>query len=197
MNLALFDFDGTISRRDSFLYFLWSVNRARMVTICISSLPGIISYLAKRDPGTALKETFLTKMFAGYQLATLSEQADAYCSRLLPAIIRDDFWPCLQRHKGDGDIIYIVSASPRVMLEPWCRHHQLRLIGSELETDAHGCVTGRLSGKNCKGVEKVDRIVAEINLGEFENIYAYGDTSSDLPMLELAEADKRFYKPFR
>lgn len=197
VNLALFDFDGTISKRDSFLYFLWTVNRVKMMGICVASVPGIISYLAKRDSGTALKERLLTKMFAGNELATLDEQAEDYCLRLLPDIIRDGFWPCLQRHKRDGDAIYIVSASPRFMLEPWCRHHHLKLIGTELEIDSNGRVTGRLSGNNCKGVEKVDRIVAEINLGEFEKIYAYGDTTSDLPMLELAESDKRFYQPFR
>lgn len=197
VNLALFDFDGTISNRDSFLYFLWSVNSKKMIRTCVSSLPGIVLYLAKSDPGTSLKEAFLTKMLAGHQFNALKKRADDYCSRLLPGIIRDGFWPCLQRHQSAGDSIYIVSASPRFMLEPWCRRHQLKLIGTELETDAHGCLTGKLAGNNCKGVEKVERIVSEINLEKYVSISAYGDTPSDQPMLELADTDQRFYKPFR
>jgi hypothetical protein len=53
----------------------------------------------------------------------------------------------------------------------------------------------RLIAANCYGQEKVTRICAELDLSEYNSIYAYGDSSGDKPMLALA--DKAFYKPFR
>jgi phosphatidylglycerophosphatase C len=56
-------------------------------------------------------------------------------------------------------------------------------------------LTGRISGLNCHGQEKVRRIKESFPLDQYQEIYAYGDTSGDKPMLDLAT--HRFYKPFR
>jgi phosphoserine phosphatase len=56
-------------------------------------------------------------------------------------------------------------------------------------------ITGRIEGKNCHGEQKVIRIQEEYNLSDYQEIYAYGDSSGDKPMLGLAT--NSFYKPFR
>ena len=56
-------------------------------------------------------------------------------------------------------------------------------------------LTGFLASKNCYGPEKVLRIKKQINLTDYDNIIAYGDSQGDREMFELAE--KCFYKPFR
>ena len=43
--------------------------------------------------------------------------------------------------------------------------------------------------------EKVIRIQEEYNLSDYQEIYVYGDSPGDKPMLGLAT--KSFYKPFR
>jgi phosphoserine phosphatase len=68
------------------------------------------------------------------------------------------------------------------------------LISTRLETN-NGKLTGRIEGKNCRGIEKVRRIKMQYKLDEYDEIYAYGDTKGDKPMLGLATI--AFYKPFQ
>ena len=48
--------------------------------------------------------------------------------------------------------------------------------------------------KNCYGIEKVNRINEVINLKEYLNIYAYGDSNGDKQMLKIAT--HAYYKYF-
>lgn len=197
MNLALFDFDGTISSRDSFLLFLWYTDKTKFLSSCLSLFPHIILYILKKYPGRELKEAFLAKAFLGRHIEELENLAEAYCRDVLPTIIRSDFRQRLQWHQNRNDTIYIVTASPRFILEPWCRNNQIEILGTELEIDRRGKVTGKLAGENCRSHEKVRRIQSVCNLSNYDEIFAYGDTNGDLPMLALADSDKQFYKPFR
>ena len=70
----------------------------------------------------------------------------------------------------------------------------LRLLGTKLMT-RNGKITGKIDGKNCHGSEKVCRIEERYNLSDYTDIYCYGDTRGDKPMLELGTI--KFYKPFR
>jgi phosphoserine phosphatase len=71
---------------------------------------------------------------------------------------------------------------------------QVTLLATRLEVSGNR-LTGRIEGANCHGEEKVRRIRDAYQLKEYSQVYAYGDTKGDLPMLALA--DIRFYKPFR
>jgi phosphoserine phosphatase len=56
-------------------------------------------------------------------------------------------------------------------------------------------ITGKIKGKNNHGEQKAMNIRELWNLNEYEEIYAYGDSPGDRPMMDLAT--KSFYKPFR
>ena len=71
---------------------------------------------------------------------------------------------------------------------------QITLLATRLEISGDH-LTGKIRGANCHGEEKVRRIQEAYQLKEYPQVYAYGDTKGDLPMLKLA--DIRFYKPFR
>ena len=100
-------------------------------------------------------------------------------------------------HQNGGDTVVIVSACPRQILEPWCHAINADIIATEIETDQRSRITGKIAGKNCWGQEKVSRIRARYALKDYDGIFAYGDSKGDLPMFELADQGKRFYKPFR
>ena len=59
----------------------------------------------------------------------------------------------------------------------------------------NGLLTGKIENQNCHGEEKVNRINAAFDLSQYDEIYCYGDTKGDKPMLRLATF--AFYKPFR
>jgi len=46
--------------------------------------------------------------------------------------------------------------------------------------------TGRFLDGDCSGEEKARRVRARYVLGEYERIYAYGDTAEDHALLRLA-----------
>ena len=197
IGLALFDFDGTISERDSFLDFmLWS-NRRRFIQTVIKEFPRVIFFKLRLYPNQQLKEVFLKEMFGGISVASFAEQAERFCNSNLPALIRPGFWGRCAWHREQGHVIAVVTATPRLILEPWCREHLIDIIGSELQTDQHDRITGQLSGLNCRGEEKVSRISRRFDLNAYGPVYAYGDTNADLPMLALAQPDNRYFKPFR
>jgi phosphoserine phosphatase len=58
-----------------------------------------------------------------------------------------------------------------------------------------GIITGKISGRNCHGDEKVCRIKEHFNVSQFSEVIAYGDSAGDKEMLALAH--RRYYKPFR
>ncbi len=197
MNLALFDFDGTISDRDSFLLFLKYASPFPFYLSCTVLLPRILLFLVKRYPNQKLKEDFLTRVLKGRAEAELKKLSEHFCADKIPAIIRPGASMRIRWHQQQGDEICIVTATPRLMLEPWCLAHDLKIIGTELATDSADRLTGMLAGDNCRGDEKVRRIRAAFPLADYQTIYSYGDTSGDLPMLHLAQEAHRFYKPFR
>jgi len=197
MNLALFDFDGTISSRDSFLLFMWYADRGGLIRTCFSQIPQIILYKLNAYPNQKLKETFLKQLFKEKFLRDLQTVSENYCRDVVPTILRPGFHKRLAWHRERGDEIVVVSATPAFILEPWCRAHCIGIIGTEVETDKNGRLTGKVFGRNCMGEEKVSRVKEFYDLEAYDDLFAYGDTASDRPMLDLAAPDNRFYKPFR
>ncbi len=197
MDLALFDFDGTLSCKDSYLLFTKYLSRKRFLGGCLLLAPRIFMYMARVYPNYKLKEDFLTSFYRGNTAEDLQTRAERFCIEVLPSIIRPKGLERLLWHRERGDTTAVVSASPRLILEPWCRRLKIDIIGTELEVDSRSKVTGKIAGINCWGEEKVRRIRSRYALQEYGQIFAYGDSNGDLPMLNLAERDRQYYKPFR
>ena len=87
-----------------------------------------------------------------------------------------------------------VSASAENWIKKWSDGIGVQLIATQLET-VDELLTGKLTGLNCNGEEKATRIKSAYDMSQYDEIYCYGDTSGDKPMLALAT--KAFYKPFR
>jgi phosphatidylglycerophosphatase C len=197
VHFAFFDFDGTISTRDSFLLFLYFADKKRFLRTCLVNLPQILWYLAGHFSSHRLKEMFLDGVFRGESMGDLEKKAEQFCRQQLPAVIRKNFWTQLDFHRQHNHHVVVVTATPTFILAPWCARHEIEIIGTELALAKDGSVTGRIAGRNCKGEEKVRRIRQRYVWGDDSTIYAYGDTSGDLPMLDLAPAENRLFRPFR
>jgi HAD superfamily hydrolase (TIGR01490 family) len=96
-------------------------------------------------------------------------------------------------HQQQGHEVRIVSASLDVWLLPWAARHGIGVLCTRARWDGDR-FTGDLDGKNCNGEEKVARIRADVPLEGFDDIYAYGDTSGDQPMLAVASHPS--FRPF-
>jgi phosphatidylglycerophosphatase C len=197
MNLALFDFDGTVTTQDSYLFFTKYLGWRRYLWGCFLLSPRIAGYLAHIYPNHLLKEDFLRFFYRDRTLEDLQLLAARFCREEVPNIIRPAATHRIRWHQDRGDTVVVVSACPRIILEPWCRAMHTEIIATELATEEQGRITGKIAGKNCWGPEKVRQIELRYALNKYSEIFAYGDSAGDIPMLEIAAQDKRFYKPFR
>lgn len=192
--LALFDFDGTITVKDTLLDFAKYVKGMPIsILIFIRLIPAFILWKSGKLGNQGFKERFLTISFKGLSESHLCSKGNEYGQNRIPQLLRPKALERLDWHREQEHRIIIVSASTDVWLSEWCRFQGFELICSKLEF-IDGICTGRLQGINCRGAEKVKRVQAEINTSDYRVIYAYGDSSGDKEMLEFA--DQKFFKPF-
>lgn len=195
MQLALFDFDGTITTDDSLLNFIRFVvgDRQFLVGLIVLS-PMLVLYKLKLIPNYKAKQYMLSWFFKGMSKDAFLKVANEYSLVHIDKILRPKAIEKINWHKNQGHKVVVVSASIECWLRPWCEKNGLELIATKLEIK-DDIVTGKLLSKNCYGVEKVNRIKEIYNLKDFEYIYSYGDSSGDKQMLEISH--EKFYKPFR
>jgi phosphatidylglycerophosphatase C len=192
--LVLFDFDGTITTKDTFIEFIkFYHGPTRFVTGFVLLSPVLVAYKLKLLANWKAKEKVLTWFFKNEPLDTFTAKCDEFTVSVLPNLIRPKALEAIHKMEKDYDIV-VVSASAENWVSPWCRANNLHIIGTTLEV-VDGKLTGKIKGKNCFGVEKVNRIKEKYDLVSYTEILAYGDSSGDKEMFELAH--KHFYKPFR
>lgn len=186
MNLALFDFDGTLTRGDNFVPFARmqaSPRRKLVADLCLSPL--VVGYRLGYLHASWMRQRVAWFAFRGRPISEVAQWGERYAQRELPRGLRPEAFERLQWHRARRDTIAIVSASLEPYLAPWCRSHGLHLICTQLET--HGAkYTGRYLHGDCTGPEKARRIRQRFNLQRYHQIYAYGDTPEDNEMLALA-----------
>jgi len=192
MNLALFDFDGTITNKDTFTAFLhFAVTKKKLFWGRVILSPLVLGHKAGIISTAKLREAASEFAFKGRNLSDLYLTGNQYSIDIIPKHLRPNAMNRIQWHKDQGDQIVVVSASLEVYLNSWCKTHELDLICSKFET-YNGLITGKYNPTDCSGEEKARRIRKKFDLNEFHTIYAYGDTSEDIAMLSLA--DIKYYR---
>jgi phosphatidylglycerophosphatase C len=140
-----------------------------------------------------MKELVFTWFFKNETVETFKTKCRDFSLTVIPQLVKTSALQTLKKHIDEGDKVIIVSASFEEYLCTWCNSMNLELIGTKIII-RDGIVTGKIDGQNCYGVEKVNRLNQYLDLHQFNEIYAYGDSQGDLPMLEIA--NHRFYKYF-
>jgi HAD superfamily hydrolase (TIGR01490 family) len=193
--LVLFDFDGTITTKDTLIEFVrFYRGRNQYLMGMFRLAPVLALYALKLIPNWRAKQFFLTHFFHGEKAETFESRCSIFSTNVLPSLIRPDAKVAIEKYRAQQAIIAVVSASAENWVKPWCDQNGLICLATKLEIK-DGIVTGNILGRNCYGDEKVCRIKAQFNLSEFSSVIAYGDSSGDREMLQLAH--KRYYKPFR
>jgi HAD superfamily hydrolase (TIGR01490 family) len=193
--IAFFDFDGTITTKDTLLEFIkYSKGSFRFYLGFAFHAPVLIAYKLNIISNQRAKEIMLTHFFGGMDVDKFNSSAAEFSTAVIPSLIRPKAIGEIQKLKAMNAEVVLVSASPENWLSGWCDMQGIKCISTRLVVDQHK-ITGRIDGKNCHGDEKVNRIRRDFDLAEYSDVYCYGDTSGDLPMLALGT--HRFFKPFR
>ena len=189
--IVAFDFDGTLTIRDSFTAFLrwraggtgWAIGLAKMA-------PALAAYIGDRDRGR-IKAASVREFLLGVERTTLEAEAERYADQVWDRFMRPDALACWKAWGDKGAHRVIVTASPETTVAPFARRLGAEgLLGTQLVFDAQGRVTGAFAGENCRGEEKVRRLRAAYG-DDMTLAAAYGDTSGDTEMIAIA-AEKGF-----
>jgi HAD superfamily hydrolase (TIGR01490 family) len=193
--IAFFDFDGTITTKDTLLEFIRFAKGSIPFYIgFLLNSPYLVAYKLKIISNQLAKEKVLRFFFQNTPLETFRQLCADFTDKEIPKLLRPKAIEEIYKLKKQGYVVVIVSASPENWISTWAKALDVELIASQLEIKA-GMVTGKIIGKNCHGEEKVRRIMEKYVVSDYDDIYAYGDTSGDRPMLKLAK--NSFYRPFR
>jgi len=191
--VAAFDFDGTLTRKDTFTLFLKEISgQLEYVKKVIRLIPILTGYQMGWINNTLMKEHVLTMFLRGRTLHDLLKLAEQF-GQSLPQYLRPEAVNRLHWHQRQGHLCVIVSASLGLYLRPLQAILQVdHLLASELEIAPTGLITGKLIGGNCYGTEKTRRLQSLLGARETYLLYAYGDSRGDREL--LADADSPFYR---
>ena len=180
--VAAFDFDGTITYRDTLVPFLRRVaGGPRFSRAFASAAPAYAN--GGRE---AYKAAVLRRLLAGMPADELERKALAY-GRTLPAQFRPEIVERIRWHQEEGHEVVIVSASLRAYLDPVVEHLDLDgVCAVDLEVGDDGRLTGRMVGANCRGAEKVRRLESWLDDRPASRLWAYGNSSGDRDLLAAA-----------
>jgi len=185
--IVAFDFDGTLTIRDSFTEFLrWRAGPAGWALGLVKMAPAVATYARDRDRGR-IKAASVREFLRGVDRTTLEADAERFADRIWDRFMRPDALKTWNDWGERGARRVIVTASPETTVAPFARKLGAdALLGTPLVFDADDRVTGAFGSPNCRGEEKVRRLRAVYG----ENVRlaaAYGDTSGDTEMLAIAD----------
>lgn len=186
--IAVFDFDGTLTTKDTLLEFIkFSCGARRFYMGFLLHAPLLLLMkLHLYDNGKA-KERVFRYFFHGWRYADFKNMGQCFADRV-EQFKRTDMLSRLLQHQAQGDEIYVISASVPEWVAPWCsRYGVSHVLGTGIEVSADGIVTGRFTTPNCYGPEKVRRLLfAEPDRAAY-CLYAYGDSRGDRELLTFAD----------
>lgn len=185
--VVAFDFDGTLTVRDSFMAFLaFRAGPIGYAAALFRLAPAAAAYLFHRDR-QKLKQAATRVFLKGLSAEALDESAERFASQWVSRLLRPDAAQTWLEWKTRGAVMVIVTASPEPTVAPFARRLGADvLIGTQLAMDADGRVTGEFATPNCRRAEKVRRLKAWFG-DELTLAAAYGDTSGDHEMLAMAQ----------
>ncbi|MGO4503043.1 MULTISPECIES: HAD family hydrolase [unclassified Dyella] len=192
MNLALFDFDGTITTREMFRPFIeFAVSPRRRALGGALLAPMVAGYKLGWVSPNLMRRSAVQLGFRGVPETHAHARGEQFARDVLPGVLRPQALERIQWHKAQGDRVVVVSGALDVYMSHWCRTHDLELLCSQLEA-RDGQLTGRYRGEQCVNAEKARRVRAAYDLAAYPVVYAYGDTPEDQHLLSIAH--RRYFQ---
>lgn len=192
--IAAFDFDGTITRKDTFVEFIrYAKGMSALLFGFLIYSPFIVAFKLGAYPAWKAKQRLFGHFFRGMRYDDFCRLGAGFAGRI-DRILYPSALEAIRRHVERGDKVYVVTASIEEWVRPWCEKLGIRVIATRAERDGDGKMTGRFSTPNCNGQEKVVRLLKEEPLRDTYVLYAYGDSRGDKELIDFS--DKGWYNRF-
>ncbi len=194
--LYVFDFDGTLTRRDTLIAFIRFARGTIWLLRCLLLLlPWLLLMKLRLADNGRTKERLFSLCFKGMELAEFNNLCSRFASAASHRMIRQDTWDVMRKALAGGCRVFIVSASIDNWVAPFFKGvGSVTILGTQIET-VDNRLTGRFLTPNCYGAEKVRRLRDALpglksNRRQYE-IIAFGDSRGDKEMFEYA--DESYY----
>jgi phosphatidylglycerophosphatase C len=191
--VAAFDFDGTLTRRDTLMPFLArGLGWPRFLLALLRCSPWLAAYALRLLRNDVAKARLLRATLSGLSTAQADDWTARWLAQDFPGQLRPWALARLVEHQQAGHCCVLVSASLDIYLARVARELGFDgLVCTEMEVQGER-LTGRLRTPNCHGEQKVLRLQSWLSQ-RFDaaavsalTLHAYGDTAGDKPMLRLA-----------
>ncbi|GAA2986945.1 HAD family hydrolase [Actinokineospora diospyrosa] len=182
VRVAFFDVDETLVTVKSMFGFLAEYFDAEEYERAEKHLKGLAAAGVPRDQSN--REYY--RMFAGHSAAEIADHGRAWYERAFPTLYNEATLGWLRRYQNGGAAIVLVSGSFPACLDPIADHvfADRVLCGQPAVVD--GKHTGELVGEPVIGEGKARAVratMAELGVSA-QDCVAFGDHSTDLPMLQ-------------
>ena len=184
--LYLFDFDGTLTYKDTMFLFLKFYNPAKYSFQFLKLVPLFVLLKLKLANAEAVKKSFISSILEGESKYQIEKKAKLFFDENYPSLFRENALDFIKNIDHSQTDCYIVSASLDIWVRPFAEKFGMKLLATQAAFE-NNIFTGKFVGKNCNGLEKVNRIKEAINEKKYDKTIAFGDTSGDQEMLDWAD----------
>lgn len=186
---VLFDFDATLTRRDTTRMWLDAFARRHPLRTLRNARRVLAVRRATRRPLELQDAKF--RMIGGMLRGLGPDDLRAIHDRYAETVRqnrRDIAWQAMEDHLAAGRQVLVVTASPRSAVEHVFRATAVETLGTEFGL-RDGIFTGALAGDGCFGVAKTANIAAWVarQRHPVRFVEAWSDSLSDAPMMQMAE----------
>ena len=184
MRIVAFDFDGTLTIRDTLIAFIrYACGTPRFLLGFLLHAPLLVLMKLRLYSNGKAKQRLFSWFFRGMPIETF----DALCQSFALShrhLLRPETVRLLQQALSEGSEVLIVSASIDNWVQPF--FPTVTVLGTQIEV-IDGRLTGRFLTPNCYGQEKVRRILALHPDRSAYRLTAYGDSRGDRELLAFAD----------
>ena len=182
--IAVFDFDGTITTKDTLLLFIrYSCGTLRFILGMALYSPLIILMMLRLYPNWKCKEKVFSYFFKDMPYEEFKRLGEDFGNNFRNIIIRPSMEERLLWHLEQGHKVYVISASIEEWVKPFFRTlNDVTVLATKVKPDLSG-----FASNNCYGKEKVNRLLEIEPERNTYTLYAYGDSRGDKEMLAFAD----------
>ena len=191
-SIAAFDFDGTLTKKDSlFEFLLFTQGKWKTYLGLLLLSPAVMLMFLGVIDNNRCKEIMLSYFFKGWRQADFKRKGREFVTRG-KEILNPETCAKLRKHLNEGHEVYIISASVEEWVKPIAEALGVKnVLCTRLAVGKDGILTGKYQGRNCHGQEKVNRLLQADPDRDTYYLYAYGDSNGDKQLFDFADEATR------
>ncbi len=191
MEAAFFDLDKTVIAKTSLIAYAPTLRKTGYLSFPMALRTAwghlLFKFFGADEESLEKARKTALRLATGMNQQAMKRLVRDNLTEVIEPIVYDDALDLIEEHRQEGRLLVLVSASPTEIVEPLAEHLDIDdFIATTPVVDSEGRYTGEVEFY-AEGSHKAEAITdlalrKDISL---ENSWAYSDSSTDIPMLEL------------